>query len=30
MQQDDAIIINSDKMNADQVFDHVLELCRAT
>ena len=27
---DDAIIIDSDKMNADQVFDHVLELCRAT
>ena len=25
---DDAVIIDSDKMDADQVFDHVLELCK--
>ena len=25
---EDAVIIDSDKMNADQVFDHVLELCK--
>jgi cytidylate kinase len=25
---DDAVIIDSDKMNADQVFDRVLELCK--
>ena len=27
---DDAVIIDSDKMDADQVFDHVLKLCTAT
>ncbi len=27
---DDAVIIDSDKMNADQVFDYVLKLCTAT